>query len=74
MRKIIISQFVVLLAGTLFAWTNWLVELSGWLKKLSCEIGCSASAVSPFLTPCFGGAVFFTIAFILSIIILKNNK
>lgn len=74
MRKLIIAQFFVLLAGTLFAWYNFGRELVGWLNSGTCEIGCPGAAASPFLTPCFGGALFFTLAFILSVLILKKTK
>jgi len=72
MKKVILAQFIVLLIGTLFAWTNFFMELISWMKKNACTTGCAANTSCPFLTPCFGGAIFFTIAFILSIIILKK--
>ncbi|MFH1036663.1 MAG: hypothetical protein V1756_01160 [Patescibacteria group bacterium] len=74
MKKNILTQFIVLLAGTLFAWTNFGIELADWLGKRACTIGCSADITNPFLTPCFGGAVFFTIAFVLNIIIFRKEK
>jgi hypothetical protein len=73
MKKIILTQFFVLLAGTLFAWFNFANEYIAWINNSSCTIGCTAG-VNPFLTPCFGGAIFFTIAFILHSIILKKSK
>lgn len=73
MRKIIRIQFVVLLAGTLFAWSNFGLELYNWLQKRACTTGC-ALGVNPFLTPCFWGAVFFTIAFVLSSILVRKSK
>jgi len=67
-------QFIVLLAETLFAWGNFGYELYNWFgmgKQISCAVG----ATSPFLMPCFFGAIFFLIAFILSVISLKKlNK
>jgi len=72
MNKIIFTQFIVLLAGTVFAWYNFFVELIAWLGKKACQLSC-IPGVNPFLTPCFYGAVFFTIAFVLSAIILKKN-
>ena len=69
MKTIIISQFIVLLIGTIFAWTNWIIEFVDWLGKSACTLGCPVNATNPFFTPCFGGAKFFTIAFILGIII-----
>lgn len=74
MKKIILAQFWVLLLGTVFAWGNFAVELSSWLQKKACTTGCMAGPVNPFLTPCFYGALFFTLAFVLSVIILKNKQ
>ncbi len=75
MKKIINAQFWVLLAGTLFAWGNFTVELVAWMGKVSNPIGCTAgSGVNPFLTPCFYGAVFFTVAFVLSAIMLGKKQ
>ena len=75
MGKIVWAEFLVLLGGTLFAWSNFTLELIAWLNKKTCETGCTAGKViNPFLTPCFYGAIFFTIAFILSAVILKNWK
>lgn len=72
MNNIILAQFIVLLCGTLFAWGNFGYELYNWLKKKTCATGCMPG-VNPFLTPCFYGAIFFTIAFVLSVIILTNR-
>lgn len=74
MKKIITAQFIVLLCGTLFAWANFGMELSSWLGKSACTAGCTVNSANPFFTPCFGGAIFFTIAFVLSIIILKKSN
>ena len=73
MKKIILIQFFVLLAGTIFAWFNFIKEWLAYSQSASCTIGCTAGT-SPFLTPCFGGAVFFTIALILSLILVKKSK
>jgi hypothetical protein len=73
MKKIVLSQFVILLAGTLFAWANFGIELVSWLNKRACTLGCPvAPLTNPFLTPCFYGAIFFTAAFVLSAVILKK--
>jgi len=72
MKKILISQFIVLLVGTIFAWGNFGYELFNWLKIVSVKVGCMVGATNPFLTPCFYGALFFTLAFILSVISLKK--
>ena len=74
MKKAIQTQFIVLLAGTLFAWYNFFIELIDWLNNSACTTGCSVGVKNPFLTPCFYGAIFFAIAFILNIIILKKVK
>jgi hypothetical protein len=73
MKKIILIQFFVLLAGTIFAWVNFASEFLNWLAKRACTTGCAIGLVNPFLTPCFYGAIFFTIAFVLSIIILRKE-
>lgn len=75
MNKIITTQFIVLLAGTIFAWCNFTYELINWLNTKSCTSCGSFSIVpNPFYTACFFGAIFFTIAFILNIILLKKSK
>ncbi|MDD5032399.1 MAG: hypothetical protein PHR36_05195 [Patescibacteria group bacterium] len=73
MRKIILTQFIILLAGTVFAWFNFTVELKGWLGQGTCALGCAAGVVNPFLTPCFYGAIFFTAAFVLSAILVRKK-
>lgn len=80
MKKLIQMQFFVLLIGTVFAWTNFTNELFSWLNNQPCATGCSATGalVNPFLTPCFYGAIFFTLAFLLSLMLMfagrKLNK
>jgi len=74
MKKLIIAEFVILLIGTLFAWTNFIMEIVNWLNKKACTTGCAVGLQNPFLTPCFYGACFFLLAFILSAIILKKFK
>jgi len=73
MQKVIWAEFLVLLGGTIFAWSNFTKELYNWYQDKVCTTGC-AVGVNPFYTPCFYGAVFFLIAFVLSAIILKNVK
>jgi len=73
MKKIILVQAIVLLAGTLFAWFNFANELISWISDSSCTIGCAVGA-NPFLSPCFGGAIFFTIAFVLHLMIMRKGK
>ena len=76
MKRIILTQFFVLLIGTVFAWTNFVSELFSWLNNKPCTTGCSATGVvvNPFYTPCFYGAIFFTISFVLSIILVIAYK
>jgi hypothetical protein len=72
MKKIVLFQFFVLLAGTLFAWFNFSKELISWISQKSCTLGCTGTG-NPFLSSCFYGALFFTIAFILNVIIIKKK-
>ena len=74
MKNVILAQFIVLLGGTIFAWFNFATELINWLNTRTRTLGCAAGVANPFLTPCFFGAIFFTIAFILSVIILKKSR
>ncbi len=74
MKKIITAQFVILLAGTIFAWTNFGIELVDWLNKRACTTGCAVGLVNPFFTPCFYGAMVFALAFVLSAVMLKKSK
>jgi len=73
MQKLILIQFFILLGGTIFAWSNFVIELIDWMKNRACTTGCAAGAVNPFLTPCFYGALFFGIAFILSLMLLLRS-
>lgn len=60
-------QFAVLLVGTLYAWYNWYLVLKGKCKTCSVEVHAN-----PFTSKCFWGALFFTLAFIVSIWALKT--
>jgi len=75
MKRLILIQLVVLICGTLFAWYNFTREMIDYLNARACTLGCADAGTNPFLTPCFGGAVFFTLALVLSILIfLKSRK
>ena len=74
MKKLIIAEFVILLVGTIFAWANFIIEIVNWLNKQACTTGCAAGLVNPFLTPCFYGACFFLLAFIICCLILRKVK
>ena len=39
MKKVLISQFIVLLIGTVFAWGNFAYELSGGLEVRAAVTG-----------------------------------
>lgn len=74
MRRTILIQFSILLAGTLFAWGNFATEVVAWLRVEPCPTGCTVGVVTnPFITPCFGGALFFTAAFICSLMLLRRS-
>ncbi|MFA5187948.1 MAG: hypothetical protein WC460_01150 [Patescibacteria group bacterium] len=74
MKKFIIAQFIILLGGTIFAWTNFTIELIDYLNQRACSTGCAIGVVNPVYTPCFYGAIFFTLAFVLSAIMLKKSR
>jgi len=74
MKKLAIAEFTILLIGTIFAWANFGYELYNYMNEKACTLGCSQGLVNPFLTPCFYGACFFLLAFIISIFILKKSK
>jgi len=74
LKKLFWIQFIILLGGTIFAWTNFGIELNDWVNKRACTTGCAAGLVNPFLTPCFYGACFFLLAFILHVAIMKQGK
>lgn len=75
MQKLLFTQFFILMAGTIFAWSNFTIEMIDFLNQRACTLGCSAGTLTnPFLTPCFYGAMVFTLSFILSTIILKKEK
>lgn len=69
-EKLIKAQFGVLLLGTVFAWGNFGNELVKWLSHDSNNFACTAGVTNPFMTPCFYGALFFTLAFALSALLL----
>ena len=73
MRKLLLAEFMVLLGGTVFAWYNFALEFINWINGKICTTGCSVDLTNPFLSKCFFGAVFFTIALILSMIMLKKK-
>jgi hypothetical protein len=71
MDTLLLVQLIVLAAGTIFAWGNFIREFVAWRRKTTCADGC-APGVNPFLTPCFYGAIFFTIALVLHYFIMRR--
>ncbi len=74
MKKLITAEFYILLIGMLFAWTNFSLELYQWIGLKSNSFGCTPGATNPFLTACFYGAIFFTIAFVVSALLYARTK
>lgn len=73
MKNLILTEFIILGVGTLFAWYNFGTELYSWLNASVCTLGCTPG-VNPFLTPCFYGAIFFTLGFIVACILLAKSR
>ena len=73
MKKLLLAEFMVLLGGTVFAWYNFAIEFINWTNGKVCTTGCSVDLTNPFLSKCFFGAVFFTIALIISAITLRRK-
>lgn len=70
MKNLLFAQLLVLLGGTAFAWYQWYMEYFQHCEPCSGE-------EAQFFSKCFLGAVFFTIALILNILVLvfsKNDK
>jgi hypothetical protein len=74
MKKLVVTEFIILLVGTVFAWFNFTRELIAWRSATGSSLGCTPGITNPFLTPCFYGAIFFTLAFIISILMLQKIK
>jgi hypothetical protein len=72
MKKLICAQLFILLAGTAFAWSNFAYELYRWMKAESCTACALTASGNPFLSACFFGALFFTAAFCVGIV-LRNK-
>jgi hypothetical protein len=75
MKKLIWLQFVVLAVGVIFAWTNFAIELRTYLRGVINPYVCTQGVVNPFLTPCFYGALVFTGAFTVSLLmVIKMSR
>lgn len=72
MKMLIKTQFFILLLGTIFAWGNFIWELINYLQDKECTTGCTVGLVNPFRTPCFFGAMFFLIAFVISAMMIRS--
>lgn len=67
---------IILLAGTIFAWSNFTIEtVKFYFVKSSPKITCSGIPTDNILfTSCFYGSILFLISFIISMIIIKKSK
>lgn len=66
-QKLLYAQALILVGGTAFAWYQWYLE---YFKH--CE-ACSGTEAQ-FFTKCFLGALFFTLALILNLILVFKAK
>ncbi|MFH1890978.1 MAG: hypothetical protein ABIJ91_05470 [Candidatus Kuenenbacteria bacterium] len=66
----------LLIASTLFAWGNFTYTLyKFWLSRGEPTIGCSGIlSGSPWVTPCFIGALIFLAALVAGLVIKKKMK
>ena len=64
----------LLIAGTIFAWGNFAVEINKYYSsKTALKVSCSGVATdNVFLTACFYGSVIFLVALIVSLVIRKR--
>ncbi|MFZ5365365.1 MAG: hypothetical protein ACOZBH_04200 [Patescibacteria group bacterium] len=74
MKKLALAQFIVLILGTVFAWINFVYEFIQWRRSGSCAACVIGEIKNPFLSPCFYGAIFFTIAAVLSGLMVKRSE
>src|SRR3989344_2756027 len=67
---------VLLSAGNVFAWTNFLRLVYDFYTALPGQgVGCSGvPTASPFTTPCFYGSAIFFVALLIALIILKRES
>ncbi len=65
-QKILMLQTFILTGGTLFAWYQWYLE---YFKDCKTCLG-----EKQFISKCFLGAIFFTLALILNLIIVTHKK
>jgi hypothetical protein len=62
-KKLMVIELIVVTGGTIFAWANVIKEFLDYCEP--CGHG-----TNPVTTPCFYGAIGFTVVLILSAIIL----
>jgi len=64
----------LLLVGVVFALSNFGLQLMKFYSGSGEQVSCSGVLISnPFMTPCFFGAMFFLISFIVSVVIVRKN-
>lgn len=75
-QKILEKYLVIfLIAGTLFGWGNFVIELCKFYIFKGPKTSCSGYVVStPFVTPCFYGSMLYLISLISSILAFKKLK
>ncbi len=61
---------LVLAGGTIFAWTQFYMEFKGYCKSCSDKTCSPELRKNPFLSKCFVGAIFFTLALSLAVRLL----
>ncbi len=66
----------LLIAGTIFAWSNFALEIYKYYSsQTAVKVSCSGVATdNVFLTPCFYGSVIFLMALIVSMVINNLSK
>lgn len=66
----------LLVSGTIFAWGNFAYQMyKYYTPHIGPYIGCSGIPLKhPIYTPCFIGATFYLMAFIISLLLLKVMK
>ena len=72
MRKIAFLQLLILLLGTFNAWINFPRDFAAFVTEVPCVGDCN-SLINVLMSLHFWGAVFFTIATILSVLMLKED-
>lgn len=65
---------IFLIVGTIFGWSNFILELCMFYIFNNPTTCSGASSASPFLTACFYGSVIYLLSLISSLLAFKNLK